>query len=30
MGGKATYRGEAKGMDLNTESCDILLLKLTS
>jgi hypothetical protein len=30
MGGKVTYCGEAKRMDLNTESCDILLLKLTS
>lgn len=28
VGGEATYRSEAKRMDLNTESCDILLLEL--
>ena len=28
--GKVTYRSKAKGMNLDAESCDILLLELTS
>lgn len=30
MCGKVTYRGKAKRMDLNTECCDVLLLKFAS
>jgi hypothetical protein len=29
MGGKVTYCGKAKRMDLNAEGCDIFLLELT-
>jgi hypothetical protein len=30
VGGKVTYRGKAKRMDLDAESCNVLLLELTS